>query len=186
MGFRVFKEFNKALLGKHCWRMLSGGNSLLESVLRSRYYPRGEFVNAGIGYQPSYAWRSILSVREKILQGCRWIVGNGDSIDLWKDRWLPNQPGFILSRPSQELPENSHVSDLMVEATGQWDRSKIFRNFNGDEAVMIVSIPLSSSSPRDKFIWHAEKSGTYSIKTAYHFFINESSRNLPGQQLILG
>lgn len=30
MGFREFSEFNKALLGKHCWRLISKEGYLLE------------------------------------------------------------------------------------------------------------------------------------------------------------
>lgn len=45
MGFKLFSESNNVLLGKHCWRLISGSNHLLDSVLRSRYYPRGEFLN---------------------------------------------------------------------------------------------------------------------------------------------
>lgn len=40
MGFRGFSDFNKALLGKHCWRLINGESSLLESILKERYYPR--------------------------------------------------------------------------------------------------------------------------------------------------
>ncbi|WJX27814.1 hypothetical protein P8452_16597 [Trifolium repens] len=46
MGFRGMEEFNKALLGKHCWRLVGGECSLLEKVLRSRYYPHGDFMTA--------------------------------------------------------------------------------------------------------------------------------------------
>jgi hypothetical protein len=30
LGFRGFKDFNKALRGKHCWRLMQEKNSLLE------------------------------------------------------------------------------------------------------------------------------------------------------------
>jgi hypothetical protein len=50
MGFRGMEEFNKALLGKHCWRLVSGESSLLEKVFKSRYYPKGEFLDAKEGY----------------------------------------------------------------------------------------------------------------------------------------
>lgn len=69
MGFRGMGEFNKALLGKHCWRLATGGSSLLEKVFKSRYYPNGNFMTAKEGYQPSYAWKSIISARELVDKG---------------------------------------------------------------------------------------------------------------------
>ncbi|XP_045830830.1 uncharacterized mitochondrial protein AtMg00310-like [Trifolium pratense] len=56
MGFRGIEEINKALLGKHCWRLATGGSSLLEKIFKSRYYPNNDFMCANEGYQPSYAW----------------------------------------------------------------------------------------------------------------------------------
>jgi hypothetical protein len=47
-----------------------------------------------VGYQPSYAWRSIVSAKDMLEIGARWSVGNGAKIRIWKDRWIPNQSDF--------------------------------------------------------------------------------------------
>jgi hypothetical protein len=80
MGFRGMEEFNKALLGKHCWRLVSGEPSLLEKIFKSRYYPSGDFMNAKEGCQPSFAWTSIISARGLIDKGGLWKIGNGRSV----------------------------------------------------------------------------------------------------------
>lgn len=72
LGFRGFKDFNKALLGKHCLRRVSRECSLLQNALKSKYYPRGDFMSANVGFKPSYAWRSILSSKV-----CLVKVANG-------------------------------------------------------------------------------------------------------------
>lgn len=50
LGFRGFSVFNKALLSKQCWRMLSDNESLLSIVFKSRYFPRSDFMESKIGF----------------------------------------------------------------------------------------------------------------------------------------
>lgn len=48
LGFRRIHEYNIALLAKQSWRLVSDPHSLVSKVLKSRYYPRGNFFNAKI------------------------------------------------------------------------------------------------------------------------------------------
>lgn len=121
-----------------------------------------------------------MSVRDKVMQGGRWVIGQGNSVKVWNDRWLPMQNTFTHSRPSVEVPVNSLVADLVLPNTRQWDRGKIFRNFCPADAKQITNIPLAFSMVTDKFIWHEEKSGIYSVKSAYHLFCKEKFRDMPG------
>uniref|UniRef100_A0A803MR95 RNase H type-1 domain-containing protein n=1 Tax=Chenopodium quinoa TaxID=63459 RepID=A0A803MR95_CHEQI len=57
LGFRDFKLFNWALLGKQAWRLIMKPNSLLERVLKGQYYPLSSFMEADLGNCPSYTWR---------------------------------------------------------------------------------------------------------------------------------
>jgi hypothetical protein len=168
MGFRGFKDFNRALLGKHCWRLMQEKNSLLERVFKSRYFPRSSFLEAKIGFQPSYAWRSILSAKEVVEKGSRWRIGNGLKVKIWKDQWLPRQFDFKNRSPIVNLDEHALVSNLIDPDTKQWDRGLIYSTFNHAEAKQILSIPISQRSPEDKLIWHWEKDGDYSVRSTYH------------------
>jgi len=55
IGFRGFEEFNIALLGKQCWRLILNQDSLLA---KSRYFPRSNFMES------SYAWRSLVKAKK--------------------------------------------------------------------------------------------------------------------------
>jgi hypothetical protein len=47
IGFRDVKNFNMAMLGKQGWRLMTKPDSLCARVLKGKYFPQGEFMNAG-------------------------------------------------------------------------------------------------------------------------------------------
>jgi hypothetical protein len=153
MDFRSMEEFNKALLGKHCWRHVTGESSLLEKILKSRYYPRGEFLCAKVGFQPSYAWRSILSARDLVSKGGVWKIGNGRKVQIWKDTWMEDLICIESRGPNCPLPEDALVSELIDVDTKQWKRDMIFACFDRRVAKKILSIPLSFRLPQDTLNW---------------------------------
>lgn len=82
MGFRDIHAFNLAMLAKQAWRLLNHQNSLFFRVYKARYFPNVSFLEAELGSNPSYIWRSLLKAREIILVGARWKVGCGTSINI--------------------------------------------------------------------------------------------------------
>ena len=119
ISFRGFKEFNKGLLGKHCWRLMQDKDSLMERVFKRRYYPRTTFLEATVGYQPSYAWRSIISAKEVVEKGARWRIGNGTKVKIWKDSWLPRKSDFKVRSLVQGFEDSALVSELIDLDTKQ-------------------------------------------------------------------
>ena len=89
MGFKQLKQFNLAMLAKQGWRLQTGIDSLLYRVFKSKYFPNCEFVGASLGKNPSFAWRNIMAAQDIVQKGRRWQVGNGRSIMIWQDKWLP-------------------------------------------------------------------------------------------------
>lgn len=69
MGFRDLHVFNKALLAKQGWRLLSNPESLVARIFKEKYYPSGSFMEVKIGSRPSYAWRSLCQDREVLELG---------------------------------------------------------------------------------------------------------------------
>ena len=89
MGFKLLKEFNLALLAKQGWKLQTKTNSLAYKVLKAKYFPNCEFVEATVGRRPSYLWRSIMAAQHIVRSGVRWRVGNGQKIRVWSNKWLP-------------------------------------------------------------------------------------------------
>lgn len=89
MGFRKLHEFNIALLGKQAWHFVTNPECLVSRIYKARYYPNVTFLNAKLGNNPSYTWRSILEAQVLLKKGAVRRVGSGESIDAENDPWLP-------------------------------------------------------------------------------------------------
>lgn len=77
MGFRNLQAFNFALLAKQSWRILTNPSSLATRILKVKYFPFSDILNANLGSNPSYTWRNIFNSLEVIRSGTRWRAGNG-------------------------------------------------------------------------------------------------------------
>ncbi|KAL6203064.1 hypothetical protein ACLB2K_026768 [Fragaria x ananassa] len=61
IGFKDHHTYNKALLTKHCWKLINRPNSLWGKVMKARYFPNSNFLNAKKGSQPSWVWNNLLA-----------------------------------------------------------------------------------------------------------------------------
>ena len=43
-------------------------------VFKARYFPNCDFVQVGIGTNPSFAWRVIMAAQDVVKNGIRWQV----------------------------------------------------------------------------------------------------------------
>ena len=85
-------------------------------MFSAKYFPNGCVLDAPIHPKCSYAWRSILQGRDVINKGAIWRVGNGELIDIWRHRWLPDlHHSKIIS--SQANTFVNRVSELFVPHT---------------------------------------------------------------------
>lgn len=99
MGFRDLKCFNQALLAKQGWRLCQDTSTLLHGVLKARYFKHATFLEALRGFDPSYSWRSIWGAKSLLLEGLKWRVGNGTSIKVWEDAWIPGEGAHFVPTP---------------------------------------------------------------------------------------
>lgn len=80
VGLRDLSAFNVALLAKQCWRLVNNPSSLAARVLKGKYFPRSSLWEATIPPTASYTWRSILSARELLQHGSKWVIGDGHCV----------------------------------------------------------------------------------------------------------
>ena len=167
MGFKDLKSFDKALLAKQGWCLQMGGNSLVYRVLKAKYFPTCDFINASIRNNPSYTWRSLISAQSLVLEGLRRRVGNGANIRVWPDKWLPRGSTYCVISPRLFLNIDTRVADLIDSNTTTWKNEVIGCLFLPHEADLIKSIPLSSTLPVDKQVWAITNNGLFTVGSAY-------------------
>ena len=140
MGFKDLKTFNLALLAKQGWRIYQDLDSLARRVLKAKYFPDSNFLEAQLGKNPSYTWRSLVDARGVLHRGLRWNIGNGQKAKIWTDRWIPTLNSFMVISPRPQNAENELVKTLLDRDLGRWNTSAVRNNFLPYEAMTILSI----------------------------------------------
>ena len=99
----------------------------------------------------SYAWHSILKGQDALLKGVKWRVGNGESIRVWSNAWLPSCDHSNILSPTVDGFEEIRVVDLIDSRVRQWLKYSP-QLFNPKEVSLIKSIPIYSANTEDKLI----------------------------------
>jgi len=123
-------------------------------------------MEAELGHNPSYVWRSLLAAREVIREGSRWRVGNGVNIMAESDKWLSHKPVF-----KGEVQPSLKVAELIDKRSWQWNRNKVAGMFATKIYDEIMAIPLSRDRMRDTLIWKENRKHEFSVKSAYQVAI---------------
>ena len=102
-----------------------------------------------------------------IERGTRWYIGNGRSVHIWEDRWLPMLDSFRVVNPRRPQGEVVLVLDLMDPEKRRWNVAKVRRIFLPHEAKLVLSILVSPRLPEDSVIWGWTNNGRFIVKSIY-------------------
>lgn len=166
MGFRKLHDFNLALLGKQTWRLLNNENSLAFKVFKARYFPKCSILDAKLGNNPSFIWRSLLATQDLIRKGTRWRIGTGEKTHVLEDAWLQDSVHPFITTQHPAL-QNQMVKCLMKTGLREWDTEVIDDLFNERDQLLILGTPLSHNQEEDIRYWYKEDSGAFIVKSAF-------------------
>ncbi|XP_062005945.1 uncharacterized protein LOC133723131 [Rosa rugosa] len=116
--------------------------------------------SAELGDAPSYSWRSILAGRPVLKAGVKWRVGDGMSINVWHDDWIPNYPQYQIQRPTN--CQVGKVADLIDSNERSWIIASVAREH-------VLGDVLATTSNGDSFnelwrrLWKAKVPGKVQI-----------------------
>ena len=95
-------------------------------------------------------------------------MGNGETINIWKDKWIANPSTYCIVLPQRILPMEVKVCVLIDAENGEWKADLIREVFLEHEADSILSIPLSTLLPADKLVWTVAANGKFNVKSAFN------------------
>jgi hypothetical protein len=159
LGFQDFRMFNQALLARKAWRLLTNPDSLCARVLKAKYYPNGRLEDTVFSGNASSTWTAIAYGLELLKKGLIWHIGNGQSIRIWRDQWIP-RPVSYKPVSAKRRCRLRFVSEL-IDQHGEWKEDLLNQYFIPMDVVEILK---SKPSPRmlpDHLAWAPLKHGFF-------------------------
>lgn len=76
-------------------------------------------------------------------KGFRWILGDGDKINVFNDAWLRVKSNFCVDSNTNNSGSIRKAKDLFKPGVKEWDVNKVYGNFQNCEAraILATSIP---------------------------------------------
>ncbi|CAA7022339.1 unnamed protein product [Microthlaspi erraticum] len=114
-------------------------------------------------------------MRDVVIPGLSWVIGDGKSISFWRDRWLV--PDTLLEVAVNEIPPNLvevKVRDLWQSGRG-WNLNQIAPYISEEVRLQLMSAVLDEFTRGcDRVSWGYTMDGEYSVKTAYAFLTRDT------------
>ncbi|KAG7599981.1 Reverse transcriptase zinc-binding domain [Arabidopsis suecica] len=178
LGIRAAQDMNKALVAKLGWRLFHDHDSLWVKLVKKKYkvgniHDGSWLIKKGTW---SSTWRSIASgLRDVVIPGKSWVLGNGRQVKFWTDRWLFNR---ILSEEAGGLLpqgyESMVVNDLWRDGNG-WRMDMITPYISNNARLELTSVDVDKvTRARDQLSWSESVDGNFSVKSAYNLLTRNS------------
>lgn len=80
------------------------------------------------------------------MKGLGWKVGNGQSIYVWNDHWIPTREFFKPFVNYSNIWSDLKMVQLMDSRPVHWNQELINKNFHLIHAQRILTIPIQSQN----------------------------------------
>lgn len=87
-----------------------------------------------------------------------WQIGNGESINVTRDKWIPHMENHRISEESREgIDSTMRVTDLIDRTQLRWNLDSIKHQVSEEEATCIQAIKLHHRGATDRLVWPTSK-----------------------------
>jgi hypothetical protein len=138
-------------------------------LLKAKYYPRGNLLDTVFWcarllkakyYPKGNVWTG--AAKKGIIQR----IGNGHNIQIWRDNWIPREISLKVVTKCRR-PRIRWASELFENEHRERIHNLIRSIFLPVDVDVILKIRILTIEVSDQFAWHFEKSGLFSVKSAY-------------------
>lgn len=114
----------------------------------------------------SQSWRGIEFELKLLKKGLIWRVGNGKSIQVQRDQWIPRNEGLKVASFTCRS-RIRWVNQLIDPISKTWNQGLIHRIFSVFDATEILKIKIPQGKVEDCVAWHYERNGVFTVRSAY-------------------
>jgi len=114
LGFKILRDFNTAMLAKQVWGFHTNPGTLISRCFKDKYFPHLDVLQAPIGNNPSYAWRSFNFLLGILLEVADGGLAMEIRLEFGGDNWIPNHNSFKVMSPVKENSNVNMVKDLIT------------------------------------------------------------------------
>ncbi|XP_026416207.1 uncharacterized protein LOC113311601 [Papaver somniferum] len=140
LNIRQTDILNLALLAKLAWRMVENPYDKWACILRGKYFMNANPLCDSVSKQGSWIWKGICTGLDIVKKIYVWEIGNGKSVHIWKDNWIPN---MHISPSTQFYSSNMvHVSQLIDHDMKCWKLETVNALFDRNIVFEILKIRI--------------------------------------------
>ncbi|CAN1166059.1 Putative ribonuclease H protein At1g65750 [Linum perenne] len=171
LGLRQARQLNRAYITKLAFTFFKDKDRLWVQILQHKYFKN----SASDGLEPrklpscSPIWKGITREWGTMLEGGRSAIRDGKETRFWTTCWVDAGLKLIdfVDPSMQGFDPESSVADF-TSVEGTWNFG-LLETLLPPEAVDIIAgmTPPKEGSGDDDWVWGCEKSGVFTIKSAY-------------------
>ncbi|MBA0679788.1 hypothetical protein Goari_011537, partial [Gossypium aridum] len=156
LGFRDLYLFNLALIGQQVCRLLTFKDTMCYHVLSSKHFPNDDLSHPKKVDKPSCTWTSIAIVAKSLENGFSWQVGDGNNIDICKDKWgFEGLNGDSLHCTTLNLYERK-VQNLWLNNHLSWNKDRVHRLYGCFAGDCICNLPTLFNGSNDSMSFKSD------------------------------
>lgn len=163
LGLRKAEVNNKAMQMKLLWRILMDPSNLWVQLVTKKYLKSKTLFDYAPSQSSSWQWRNLMKLRPIFSKGLQWKVGNGKTIQFWKDSWILPYPLLDII-PTCTNPNQRVEEFILPNKNWNIDALKVCLP---DHLVQSIShTPIPSNDIQDAMYWRLTPNGEFSTKSA--------------------
>ena len=167
------RHMNMAMLMNQAWRHQQQPNMLWAQVLKAKYFPHTNVFQSVRTPQGSHIWKALHEGIQLLQRGMRWILGDGQTIQVWEDHWIPK--GTLQSHIVGPLMPNE-VQRLVcsLQNNHAWTLDFLQVLFPVQLKQLIKGIPVVQLTRIfDSFVW-PHNNGICSVRLASKYLYQQA------------